>query len=218
MFFPVPDEVYSSPKYLELSDSAMALYTRAGSWSAHHLEDGYVPSTVLALFQASEQTAEELVAQRVWRRSRGGFQYVDWPRQATKSYVEAERERNREKQKRHRQRHNGGSHRLVTGDSPVSDRGSNRVTNRPQPTNQTHHHPSGGGGGFGSGNAELSTGELSTSDGRAAFKKALDREVAADSAHLRCQHGTPAGKILRPGTNVSATCARCRKEQPQEQP
>lgn len=218
MFFPVPDEIYSDPSYLELSANALRLWTFAGAWSAHHLRDGYVPTSVLPMWAADpEQTAEELVAQRVWRRAKGGFQYVHWPKQATKAYVEAERERNREKQRRYRERGNRLRDPALTGNSPVSNRVSNGVSNRPQPTNQPHHHPSGGGGGVGRRETDLSTGELSTGGERTAFKKALDQAVRENPEHLRCPHGTPAGLVKQPGTTLSAACANCRREQAREQ-
>lgn len=102
-YFPLSDEFHSMPELLGASDAAVALYARAASWSACHLTDGHVPSGALPLLTAShEQAPAELVERRVWRRSRGGFQFVAWPKQATRSNVEAQREASRRRQQKNR--------------------------------------------------------------------------------------------------------------------
>lgn len=101
--FPIPDEFYADPQFLSASPAAVDLWTRAGSWSAHHLTDGLVPSTALpVLRQADAAAADELVALGIWKRTRGGFQYVAWPRLASRAHVEAKRDNNRERQQRFR--------------------------------------------------------------------------------------------------------------------
>lgn len=102
-YFPLPDEFHSAPDFLGLSDAAVALYAKAASWSACHLTDGHVPTTALPLLaNAYEQGSAELVDKRVWRRSRGGFQFVHWPNEVTRSYVEAKREAAKRRQQKHR--------------------------------------------------------------------------------------------------------------------
>jgi 5-methylcytosine-specific restriction endonuclease McrA len=95
-FYPLPDEFYADPDFLSLSTTAIDLWTRAASWSAHHLTDGFVPAPVLpVLRQADDAAAVELIDRRVWKRARGGFQFVAWPKLASRSYVEEKREGNR---------------------------------------------------------------------------------------------------------------------------
>lgn len=124
-YFPLSDEFHSMPELLGASDAAVALYARAASWSACHLTDGHVPSGALPLLTAShEQAAAELVERRVWRRSRGGFQFVAWPKQATRSNVEAQREASKRRQQKYRSAEGEASRR----DSRVSNGVTNGVS------------------------------------------------------------------------------------------
>lgn len=125
-YFPLSDEFHSMPELLGASDAAVALYARAASWSAHHLTDGHVPSAALPLLTSShEQGSAELVERKAWRRARGGFQFAVWPKQATRTNVEASREANRERQKRNRRAKGEVSRR----DSRVTNAVTNGVTN-----------------------------------------------------------------------------------------
>jgi len=102
-FFPVPDEFYADPQFIPASDAAIVLWARAGSWSAHHLTDGHVPAgALLGFHKDGPAAAEELVQLRVWKRARGGYQYVVWPPHASRAYVEAKREGNRVRQQKKR--------------------------------------------------------------------------------------------------------------------
>lgn len=104
-YFPIPDEFYRDPTFLGWTAAAYALWSIAGSWSADRLTDGFVPTTALALFPPfAADAAEELVERGVWRRARGGgYQYVGWPRECSRAYVEAKRERARNKKRRQRE-------------------------------------------------------------------------------------------------------------------
>lgn len=125
-YFPLSDEFHSMPELIGASDAAVALYARAASWSAFHLTDGHVPSKALPLLTASyEQAPVELVERRVWKRSRGGFQFVTWPKQVTRSNVEAQREASRRRQQKFRSAEGDLSRR----DTPVSNTVTNGVTN-----------------------------------------------------------------------------------------
>jgi hypothetical protein len=103
-FFPVPDEFYSDPQYLGWTAEAYALWTIAGSWSCDRLTDGLIPTSAFALFPPHVVTAaEELVERRIWKRARGGgYQYVSWPRECSRAYVEAKRAKERAKKRRQR--------------------------------------------------------------------------------------------------------------------
>jgi hypothetical protein len=101
--FPLSDGFYADPAFLGLSGDAVALWTRSVSWSTHHLTDGFVPTSALAVLQVhDEQTPAELVARGIWKRTRGGFRFVVWPRQASSDYVEAKRDADRARQQRRR--------------------------------------------------------------------------------------------------------------------
>ncbi|MFL6141597.1 MAG: hypothetical protein ACJ72N_06980 [Labedaea sp.] len=102
-FFPIPDELFSDPKYLGWSAEAYSLWIFAGSWSCNRLTDGLVPTTALALFPAAfTASTEELVERGIWKRARGGYQYADWPRECSRAYVEAKRESERTRKQRQR--------------------------------------------------------------------------------------------------------------------
>lgn len=106
-WFKVDDRFWSHPKTATLSDGATALWIRAGSWSAGHLTDGFVPDSALRFFRARRRSAAELVSAGLWSAADGGFVFHDWDvyqpskeqvsakREASKNRVNAWRERNR---------------------------------------------------------------------------------------------------------------------------
>lgn len=135
-YFPLPDEFHSAPELLGASDAAVALYAKAASWSACHLTDGHVPSAALPMLTASyEQGSAELVERKVWRRSRGGFQFVTWPREVTRSNVEAQREASKRRQQNYRR----SQGKLSRRDKHVTNAVTNGVTHGV--TNSAHTNP-----------------------------------------------------------------------------
>lgn len=89
-----------------MSDSATALWTRAGSYSAAKLLDGFVPEDVLRqLSTVPDEAASELVRRRLWRRVRGGYLFHQWKERGnlTREQVEAERNADRQRKRRARQ-------------------------------------------------------------------------------------------------------------------
>lgn len=103
-FFPIPDEFYRDPQSVGWSAAEYALWCLAGSWSTDRLTDGSVPAAALALFPGDIAQAADLLAERgVWKRTRGGgYQYVNWPKECSRSFVERRREqyRNGKREKR----------------------------------------------------------------------------------------------------------------------
>lgn len=102
--FQVDGDFYDHPKTIDLSDAAVALWTRAGSYSTHKHLDGFVPEGMLArLSKAANEASAELVRARLWRRVRGGFQFHQWDeRNLTKDEIEADREYERDRKRRYR--------------------------------------------------------------------------------------------------------------------
>ena len=47
-WFKVDDRLAHHPKVMAVGNAAMGLWVRAGSWSAAHLTDGYVPTELLS--------------------------------------------------------------------------------------------------------------------------------------------------------------------------
>lgn len=78
-WFKVDDSFYDHPKVFDAPDCAVALWVRAGSWSARNLTDGHVPTKMPARLCDDPETAvRELVDRGLWRRAKGGYQFHDW--------------------------------------------------------------------------------------------------------------------------------------------
>jgi hypothetical protein len=97
-WFKVDDRFWSHPVTSELSDSATALWIRAGSWSAMHLTDGMIPKTKLRTFRSRKRAADELVEVGLWIDNGGEYEVANWCKyQPSKSEIEAKREATRER-------------------------------------------------------------------------------------------------------------------------
>lgn len=92
-WFKVDDSFYDHPKSFDATDAAIALWTRAGCWSARNLTDGFVPTGMLArLSQNPDAAAAELTARGLWTRARGGYRFHDWlDRNPSRKQVEEQR-------------------------------------------------------------------------------------------------------------------------------
>ncbi|WP_370944045.1 hypothetical protein AB5J62_33730 [Amycolatopsis sp. cg5] len=117
-WFKVDDGFYDHPKVFDASDCTVALWTRAGSWSARNLTDGFVPSNLPVRLCGDPDTAiRELVERGLWSRIRGGYKFHDWTDyQPTRADVEAERERWRRNKARQRKARSPDI--VSTGDTP----------------------------------------------------------------------------------------------------
>lgn len=92
--FHVQPDFYDHPKCIGLSDAAVALWVRAGSFSVAKLTDGLITESVLVLLSsAPDEAAGELVRAGLWRRRKGGYVFHQWgERNLTKKDVEQRRE------------------------------------------------------------------------------------------------------------------------------
>jgi hypothetical protein len=91
-WFKVDDGFHGHPKVVELSLSAVGLWTLAGSWCAKYLTDGHVPSKTVTRLGGEKYLAEELVSADLWLSAPGGYEFKDWAHyQPLKEVVEAER-------------------------------------------------------------------------------------------------------------------------------
>jgi hypothetical protein len=78
-WFKVDDSFYDHPKVFDAPDSAVALWTRAGAWSARNLTDGFVPTGMPARLCDDHETAvRELLRRGLWKRTGGGYIFHDW--------------------------------------------------------------------------------------------------------------------------------------------
>lgn len=109
--FQVDPDFYDHPKTIGMNDSAIALWVRAGSYSAAKLSDGFIADAALSLLsRCPDEAARELVDRGLWKRVRGGYRFHEWsPRNLLRARVEADREhdRTRKQEQRHGERRNG---------------------------------------------------------------------------------------------------------------
>lgn len=139
-WFKVDDGFWSHPKVMLLSDSAVALWVKAGTYSCQHLTDGHIPTQLLR-FLGTEGAAQELVESGLWNDDEQGFRFHDWDDyQETSDAVKQRREQARERQRKRRAmrdkpRDTSNGHADVTRDSRVSSQKvSTPDPTRPDPT------------------------------------------------------------------------------------
>lgn len=99
--FQVDPDFYDHPKVLGMSDAAVSLWTRAGSYSVAKSTDGFVAEAVLVhALRSTLEVADELVHRGLWQRRKGGFLFHEWSaRNLTKERIEADREADRERKR-----------------------------------------------------------------------------------------------------------------------
>lgn len=132
----VDDSFYDHPKVFDASDAAVALWVRAGCWSARNLTDGFVPAGMPArLSTSAEEASAELVRRGLWLRVRGGYEFHDWREyQPTREAVEAERASARERMRLLRSRRRGAGQ-IGNGSAELQAKfaGSSQPPSRPVP-------------------------------------------------------------------------------------
>lgn len=101
-WFKVDDGFWSHPKTAMLSDAAIALWVRAGSYSCQHLTDGFISPPMLRML-GDRAAVDELVEAGLWEPAAGGWQFHDWDEyQETSETVKRRREQARDRQRRAR--------------------------------------------------------------------------------------------------------------------
>lgn len=128
-WFKVDDAFWAHPKTLALSDTALALWLRAGSYCAQQLTDGHVRREALPMLRGNEFAADDLVDSGLWHETPQGYVFHDWEKyQPTREGVEEEREAWRQRQRESRAKRAGN----VTRDSHRES--SSPVHSRPVPS------------------------------------------------------------------------------------
>lgn len=141
VWFKVDDGMAFHAKVVEAGNAAIGLWTRAGSWCADHLTDGFVPDHMIRSLGTPGQ-ARTLVRVKLWLRADGGYQFWQWNdpgRQPTRDQVEVERGAARNRMNAARKARSSGNVR------PNNERTSEevRVTpTRPDHTEQPPQKPS----------------------------------------------------------------------------
>ena len=77
-WFHVCDRFHSHIKAEEVSNAAVGLWTRAGSWCSANLTDGFLPAGKIFDFKARRRDADALVKAGLWDAVDGGYQFHDW--------------------------------------------------------------------------------------------------------------------------------------------
>lgn len=77
-WFKVDDNFAMHPKAMAAGNSALGLWVRAGSWSAAHLTDGWIPGELLAALGGNRTAATKLVKASLWMAEPGGYRFKDW--------------------------------------------------------------------------------------------------------------------------------------------
>lgn len=77
-WFKIDDGWWSHPKTLALTNDAVSLWTRSGSWSCQHLTDGFIPDAAMKVLGGTTKVANELVKVGYWDRVDGGWLFHDW--------------------------------------------------------------------------------------------------------------------------------------------
>jgi len=107
-WFKVDDGFHGHPKVVELSTSAVGVWTLCGSWCAKYLTDGAVNLKTILRLGGEESDALELVQSGLWLATDDGFQFNDWEKyQPLKASVEAEREAAQERMRQVRAKRKG---------------------------------------------------------------------------------------------------------------
>jgi len=87
-WFKVDDGFWAHPKTFVLSDAAVALWLKAGTWASQMLTDGKIPANAVSIFRASDEAAQELVASGLWRTTSEGYAFHDWDEYQPSAEVE----------------------------------------------------------------------------------------------------------------------------------
>ena len=134
-WFKVDDSFYDHPKIFDAPDCAVALWTRAGTWSARNLTDGFVPAGMPARLCDDPDTAVgQLLTRGLWKRARGGYQFHDWAEyQPSAESVKTLREKRAEAGKRggHAKAAKQNAGKSLANASPVAKQ--NAAPTRPVP-------------------------------------------------------------------------------------
>lgn len=124
-WFKVDDKFWSHRKTRSLTDAAVALWVRAGSYCGDHLTDGVIEHADVEFIGGDKGAAEELVRAGLWLHHVKGYQFHDWEKyQPSRSKVEREREQARERMAKKR------SEKSDSSSLPVPTRPSFAVTSR----------------------------------------------------------------------------------------
>ena len=147
-WFKTTDTLMTDAKVMmmPLNERGMALGTwiSCGTWSTQHLTDGKVPAPIVEAFVGTLSGAETLVAARMWKRVRGGFQFNNWAKyQFSREQIETKRDEEKTRKAEWRDRNKKKplvDEEYVPDLSQWDTDGTNVVSNTPVPTRPDPSH------------------------------------------------------------------------------
>lgn len=123
MWAKIDDHLWMHPKWINLPDSAKALWVSALSYCACYETDGHVPSKILSILcpnKRRDRVVSALVKSGLWKPIDGGYVFHDWEHyQPTKARKDAERKDKRDRMRALRAR-SVASNRRVTNPAVTS--------------------------------------------------------------------------------------------------
>lgn len=120
MWAKIDDNLWAHPKWINLPDSAKALWVSALSYCACYETDGHVPTHALPTLYPNKHRARAigaLVKAGLWEQIDGGYMFHDWERyQPTKARKDAERKDKRDRMRALRARSVTSNRRVTNPD------------------------------------------------------------------------------------------------------
>lgn len=117
-YFAVDDRAYSHRKFVKLGAQRLAatgLWTTAGSWSAAHLTDGFIPDYIVEQWDPGLELAKRLVVAGLWTDGEvddagdTGYRFHEWAdRNGTRESIQGKRADDAERKRRSRERQTRG--------------------------------------------------------------------------------------------------------------
>lgn len=77
-WFKVDDSFYDHPKFLDVPNAAVGLWTKAGAWCGKHLTDGVIPATQVKRFKGTNAQVNALISAGLWEEHPQGYKFVHW--------------------------------------------------------------------------------------------------------------------------------------------
>lgn len=146
-WFKIDDGFYDHPKFLDLSNAAVGLWSKAGGWCGRHLTDGVIPASQVKVLKGTRAQIRDLIEAGLWVETTTdvgakAYRFHDWNDfQPTRELKLKERADSAERQRKSRERkaQEQGESENVTRDSHVTPSRDKRVSHRqvsqrPDPT------------------------------------------------------------------------------------
>ena len=136
----IDDGLHKSVKWRRTNKGGQALWTTALSWCMDEMNDGRVPSDLLAYLGGRRADAQSLVASGLWHETDDGWEFHDWlDHQPSRAEIEHKREQQRERKRRWAESQNATP---VTQKERVTTASGNATPDptRPDPTPKEVSH------------------------------------------------------------------------------